>query len=332
MGVLKLVPGISPARLAHLATIDVGSLPGDYYPYEYWVEEGFPISGPAASPFGPGPDKIDTDVVHYAAAYYKNGSDNVDMVQKLRAENRDYWLNRNPGYALGYNHQMDRKGNIWECRGWRIRNAANSTTAPNFNVRSMSMHIVVSKLNSIPTDSQAEQANAAQIASMKWYRKEQKRRAGFELALLGHRDTKPTGCPGSGIYFQIWNTNDFAIPVVIEPKPEPPIIVVPPSTGKRKKMDFIVDYGVPIVNGWWTRCGIAGGNIFWIQGKANEWTDPITGATGKLDNFGIDHIQVENDQHFHDLLATYHATSDCPVTFVGNQGLLDAWNNSRNRD
>lgn len=229
MGHLVIPAGVTiPSwRRQHLDTIDVDSLPGDYYPYECWVEAGFPISGPAAAGFGPGPDRIDTDVCHYAAAYYSNGSENVGMVRKLRAENRDYWLNRNPGYALGYNHQGDRHGNCWECRGWLIRNAANSTVAPNFNIRSMSMHLVVSKLNSIPTDSQAETANDKQIALMQWYRREQRRRAGFELALLGHRDTKPTGCPGSGIYFQIWSTDVFDIdaPIVIDP--QPPAVFLP---------------------------------------------------------------------------------------------------------
>jgi hypothetical protein len=241
MGVLKLVPGISAARLAHLATIDVASLPGDYYPYEYWIEEGVGITGPAASPFGPGPTKIDTDVIHYGAGYYPNGVENINMVQHLRATNRDYTFNR--GYSIGYNHFIDAFGNVWEARGWRIRNAANSTVAPNFNVRSMSMHVVVSKTNSNPTDATAYPANAAQAASLRWYRREQKRRAGFELALLGHRDTKPTGCPGSGIYHQIWHTDDFDItesPVVVEPPVEPPVVVVPPSSSKPVDSDLMV--------------------------------------------------------------------------------------------
>lgn len=235
MGVLKLVPGISVSRLAHLATIDVASLPGDYYPYEYWIEDGVGISGPAASPYGPGPSKIDTDVIHYGAGYYPNGVENINMVQHLRATNRDYTFNR--GYSIGYNHFIDAFGNVWEARGWKIRNAANSTAVNNFNVRSMSMHVVVSKTNANPSDATAYPANAAQAASLRWYRREQRRRAGFELALLGHRDTKPTGCPGSGIYFQIWNTDEFDITEPVPPVVAPP---VPPYSSKPVDSDLMI--------------------------------------------------------------------------------------------
>lgn len=121
-------------------------------------------------------------------------------------------------------------------------------------------------------------------------------------------------------------------PAVIDPTPTPtpdptPPVIEPDQPAIDMEDDMIiVDYGQPGTDWWWTRCVIAGGTLCWVQGQAQQWTDPLTGVTHKLDELaGGRHIQVANDDHMVDLLATWKATSECPSTFALNARLTAAW-------
>lgn len=88
---------------------------------------------------------------------------------------------------------------------------------------------------------------------------------------------------------------------------------VPTPTGDT---DMIrLDYGYPGIDDWWTRMVLAGCEITWVQGHAND----------QLDETIPGHIQVRNDEHMIDLLKTFRAIGSVPSTFLNNQPLVEAW-------
>jgi hypothetical protein len=81
-------------------------------------------------------------------------------------------------------------------------------------------------------------------------------------------------------------------------------------------MDMIrLDYGYPGIDDWWTRMLIGGCEVTWVQAHANDQLDEVIPA----------HIQVQNDQHMIDLLATFRAVGEVPATFRNNGPISDAW-------
>lgn len=107
------------------------------HPREEWVEECYPIVGPAQN-WG----LITQPVAHYSAAAMTPDGDLGETIANvaawLRAVNRDYWRNRKgsgitspcgqflPGYAIGYLWAVDWLGGAWELRGFDIRAASNA--------------------------------------------------------------------------------------------------------------------------------------------------------------------------------------------------------------
>lgn len=84
-------------------------------------------------------------------------------------------------------------------------------------------------------------------------------------------------------------------------------------------MDMIrLDYGIPGDDTWWTRMLVGGCEITWVQGHANDGLDSLIPA----------HIQVKDDQHMVDLLATFRAVGPVPSTYMENQRLKNAWEES----
>lgn len=76
-----------------------------------------------------------------------------------------------------------------------------------------------------------------------------------------------------------------------------------------------VDYGYPGTDPWWTRMLIGGVGITWIQGHANDDLDQLVPA----------HLQIANDRHMLDVLASFRAIGPPPSTWTGNPALEDAW-------
>lgn len=327
MGTLILGSNTSASRKAFLQSIDLTRLPGKFFARESWEDPSLPVEGPSFPGFGSGNSLVNTEVFHYPGGYWANGTANLDIAELCRQGQRNY-MNKPEPYSYGYNFKCAPNGDVYEIRGWDIRNAANGTPSPNANNRTISMQIVANKLNSAPGDGQAEPANSAQLAAIKWFRSENARRAGFALPYLGHRDTKPTACPGTGIYFQVTHREfEFTSEPIPEPIPEPTPQPDPtPAPFYPEDIEMILlDYGTPGVDWWWTRCLWTGTHVAWVQGKAQESKNPLTGQIQKLDNLVKNKIQIENDQHFLDILSTAKAVTAVPATFALNPGLTAAW-------
>jgi len=95
----------------------------------------------------------------------------------------------------------------------------------------------------------------------------------------------------------------------IPPQPIP----VPIPAGD---IDMIrVDYGIPGTDDWWARMLIGGVGLTWVQGHANDGLDALVPA----------HIQVRDDQHMTDLMATFKCVGPYPSTWGGNTWLQQLW-------
>lgn len=289
-----------------------------------WQDPKEPIAGPPLIP-----SKVTRIVNHYTAA--ENlidgdiGEDWTKLPAYLRQMQHAYLTDPKRGYSLGYNWGFDQRGGIWQIRGWDIHNAANKgRNAPKINMNDTS----ISFLLLVDGD---DEASSAMVTSVQHMFKEAETLTGNVLIIDGHRDVDATHCPGDGVYGQILIGAFYPLDT---PTPTPPVI---PPTGKKEVM-IIVDYGIPTIDKWWTRMYIAGGNIGWVQGLASEWDEPDNPTTpenearhARLIDLATGHMQVQSDQHMIDLLATFHAVTNVPSTFVGNQRLITAWTDSQTR-
>jgi hypothetical protein len=300
---------------------------------EIYTDPRYPMTGSRWLGFGPGPSKVDTEVVHYPGSRLgalQLSTKVEDVIARLRASNASSWEKR--GYALYYSFDLPTDGSLYGIREFNFRNAANADddkSDGNENDWSFAVHTMLQKLFADNSDTTVE-PTWDQLETLRWLRWEAREygieETGnelFEIHLLPHRYIKPTGCPGDKMTIAI-NNGVLNIPArSATPPQEPPV-----TTGKTDLI--IVDYGFPGVDFWWTRCVIAGDGFNWVQGQANEWTEP-DGTHHKLEELASAHVQVANDQHFLDLLATYKARTAPPWTIVptstwaGNPTLRDAW-------
>lgn len=306
----------------------------EFIPASEWVEDGYPVSGSRWLGFGRGPAQVDTEVVHYQGARYpewKLSPADADVVRRLREGNRASWNDPNRRYALYYSFDVPVDGRLWGIRAFDFRNAANADDNKadgNENDWSFSLHTILQKLFADKSDTTVD-PTWDQLETLRWVRWEAREygveetgNTLFEVHLLPHRFIEPTGCPGDKMFAAI-NAGVLNIPARTT-EPQEPIV----PTGDAPFI--LVDYGFPGVDFWWTRCVIAGDGFNWVQGQANEWTEP-DGTHHKLEDLASGHIQVANDQHFLDLLATYKARTAPPWTLVptatwtGNPTLHNAW-------
>jgi hypothetical protein len=112
----------------------------------------------------------------------------ADTKAVLRSIQRDYVTNRH--YSIGYNWAIDKTGQVWECRGFKIKCAAN------VKCNDWTMAILCLVDGSQPM-------NAAMVASFKALGAEAEKYFGRSLKVVGHRDIGATQCPGDGIYAQV---------------------------------------------------------------------------------------------------------------------------------
>ena len=156
-----------------------------------WQDPAYPVSSSSW---------MDINALSYITLHYI-GADGVnlsDIPQFLRNAQLDYVLNR--GYSLGYNSAVDEDGEEWEIRGFDYRCAANGTQAT--NIPSYSIVLLLPNTWSVPPTAQIDgvrnlvskiRATAAAAGN------------GDFLEINGHRDLKPTSCPGDPIYTMIQN-------------------------------------------------------------------------------------------------------------------------------
>lgn len=187
------------------------------FPYDIprgdWEEPGFTIAEHTNSPTLDW-SGITNITIHFPGTPREIGRATREaFIANLRSSQRYYVAERD--YSYGYNAA------VWdaltaEIRGEAFRCAANGGTAtnpPSFAVQ----------VRSGGSTSSAREANADEIASIRKIVAWAEGKAGRRLDILGHRDHKPTGCPGDAIYAQI-KAGVFRPDYIGQPEPEEPTV------------------------------------------------------------------------------------------------------------
>jgi hypothetical protein len=159
-----------------------------------WVPDpSFRDSVPAA------PKKKVGVVIHYPGVIEGNYKEIHDVVAAVRGQQASY--RRTRGYDLGYNYVVDQQGRTAVVRGL-YKSAANGTTDGN------NWYLAIQIL--VDPD---EGLNAFNVLAVQRIIHHLRTVEGYDPAILGHRNVKPTGCPGDQIYAWM-KAGGF------EPKPE----------------------------------------------------------------------------------------------------------------
>jgi hypothetical protein len=155
-----------------------------------WQTATEPITPPpAASP----------ELVHHAVCHYPGSGDTwvppTDVAAHLRSQ--QHWGLGAKGYNYWYNFVIGPNAfpDIWEVRGFDIRNAANNGDKPpysdfedpNWNGYTVSIQIMCSTAHP-PTADQIKSFQYCLAMCDDFY--------GETLTLIGHRDSDDTDCPG----------------------------------------------------------------------------------------------------------------------------------------
>jgi hypothetical protein len=169
-------------------------------PHTEWEDPKMPVKGPV-----PTKSKITTIPAHYTAMAVV--PDNTKVV--LRSIQRDYTVNRH--YSIGYNFAIDKAGAVWECRGVKIKCAAN------VKCNDFTMAVLCLVDGSQPM-------NAKMVKSFKELGAYLQDYFGRSLQVVGHRDIGATACPGDGIYAQVkaGKLTPGTTPTPTPPKPQKP--------------------------------------------------------------------------------------------------------------
>lgn len=245
-------------------------------PEEIYTDPAYPMHGSRWLGFGPGPTKVDTQVVHYpgsrlSALQLSTKAD--DVKARLRASNQSSWKSR--GYALYYGFDLPTDGSLYGIRAFNWRNAANADDDPsdgNENDWSFAVHTILQKLNDDPKSNVTVEPTWDQLETLRWLRWEAREYAieatgnvNFELKLLPHQAIKPTGCPGDKMVAAI-NRGALDIPPRTSTKPDPipggdlMITVFKPKEGADLKGEVIAQFiGMADVN------GNVLGDLYWIN-------------------------------------------------------------------
>ncbi len=148
-----------------------------------WEQAGYTIAEHTQSP-AVARGLLDAIVIHYPG---HNGVN--DNTAASLANSQRYYCDQR-GYSLGYNAVVDRAGELWQVRGLDYQNAANLGANPS----TVSVQIRANL---------GEPATPAAAARIRQFVADMRRWAGRPLTVLGHRDIKPTACPGDDIYSQL---------------------------------------------------------------------------------------------------------------------------------
>jgi len=99
---------------------------------------------------------------------------------------QDFHMDGRGWSDIGYNFLVDVKGRIYEGRGWLVQ----GSHAPNHNRSGIGVCMIGRDGDATP----------AAKRSIRWLYDEAVRRAGRNLAKLGHRDVYATSCPGNELH------------------------------------------------------------------------------------------------------------------------------------
>lgn len=117
-------------------------------------------------------------VVHHSGA---------SMDQTVR-EIQNYHMDSNGWSDIGYNFLIDKRGRIYEGRGWSKIGAH----VHKHNTANIGVCVIGDYTNRLPT--------VAALSSLAWLYGEANRRKGSTLTVYGHRDLGSTACPGTKFY------------------------------------------------------------------------------------------------------------------------------------
>jgi hypothetical protein len=148
-------------------------------PHTEWEDPRYPVTGPPPIKY-----RVTLIPAHYTA----DAVVPTDTKKYLRAIQRSYVTNRH--YSIGYNFAIDKTGQVWECRGFKIKCAANVK----HNDETMAILCLVDG---------SQPMNAKMVAAFKELGAHISDHFGRLLTVVGHRDIGQTACPGDGIYHQV---------------------------------------------------------------------------------------------------------------------------------
>jgi hypothetical protein len=124
-------------------------------------------------------------MVHYSTGEELGREDTAEWVRQIQAHHMD----ANDWDDIGYNHLVDREGRIFEGRGWDVVGAH----CKDFNTPAHGVCF-------LGDDDPGTDVPEAAWASIMWLHQENARRAGHDVAALGHRDKFATACPGDELH------------------------------------------------------------------------------------------------------------------------------------
>ena len=200
--------------------VEEGS-PVESYPYDVtrsdWEQPGWTIDEHTSSP----PldwSRITNVTVHYPGAVTVLGEPSAGtLISHLRAAQRSYVNSR--GYSYGYNAVVW-GGVSGEVRGDTYRCAANGTNTANTSSFAVQVRVPGQSPDKDGNDTSTV-ATDADVAEVRRIVAWCEAKAGRPLEVVGHRDHKPTGCPGDAMYDQV-EAGVFD-PVTTPPTPPPEV-------------------------------------------------------------------------------------------------------------
>jgi peptidoglycan hydrolase-like protein with peptidoglycan-binding domain len=117
-------------------------------------------------------------VVHHS------GADDDQTVKEIQR----YHMDSNGWSDIGYNFLVDKKGRIYEGRGWLGIGAH----VAGHNTATIGVCVI--------GDYRSELPSTKALQAVAWLLKEAERRKGRDLSIFGHRDLGSTACPGGDLY------------------------------------------------------------------------------------------------------------------------------------
>lgn len=153
------------------------------FPRTAWEQPNYTVAEHTTS--GP----VDRNALTNVVIHYP-GSDNINSNTAAELQSTQKYYATVRGYSIGYNYIVDEEGVAWEARGLDFKSAATK----GFNNQSVAIQLKVAGQSP---------ANPAQIERTQRLIDDLQSWAGKTLAITGHRDHRPTQCPGTGIYPQV---------------------------------------------------------------------------------------------------------------------------------
>jgi hypothetical protein len=142
--------------------------------------------------------KVKELTIHYTGVPGPITVDGKKIAQLIKNTETNHLARREDNMsAIGYNFLIDKNGTIWEGRGWDYRNGANGNLEGNMS--SISVCVLVGIRDNKLTQPVVDAIRSLREEAEKKMKVVKKRK----ISVRGHRDHKPTSCPGERIYTMI---------------------------------------------------------------------------------------------------------------------------------